>query len=77
LFVDCDHSWVGIWQGFSPHVVPGGMVALHASRSVPGAPDLDSVHYPREAILADPGFRLLEAVDSLTVLERMAAGSTR
>lgn len=80
LFIDGDHSWAGIdrdWQGFSPHVVPGGVVALHDSRSVPGAPDLDSVRYTREVILADPGFRLLEAVDSLTVLERVAARSPR
>jgi len=80
LFVDGDHSWAGIdrdWRGWSRHVVPGGAVALHDSRSVPGRPDLDSVRYTREVILVDPRFRLMDTVESLTVLERMAAGSPR
>jgi predicted O-methyltransferase YrrM len=77
LFIDGDHSWQGIeddWRGFSPHVVLGGVVALHDSRSVPGIPDLESVRYTRDVILVDPAFRLVDAVDSLTVLERVAGG---
>jgi hypothetical protein len=80
LFVDGDHSWAGIdrdWRGWSRHVVPGGAVALHDSRSVLGRPDLDSVRYTREVILVDPRFRLMDTVESLTVLERMAAGGPR
>jgi predicted O-methyltransferase YrrM len=80
LFIDGDHSWAGInrdWCDWSRHVVPGGAVALHDSRSVPGRPDLDSVRYTREVILVDPRFRLMDTVESLTVLERMAAGSPR
>ena len=45
LFVDGDHSRAGIdrdWRGWSRHVVPGGALALHDSRSVSGRPDLDS-----------------------------------
>jgi predicted O-methyltransferase YrrM len=78
LFIDGDHSWAGIerdWRGFSPHVRPGGLVALHDSRSVPGQPDLDSVRYTREVIVAEPGFRLIDAVQSMTVLERVTGGS--
>ena len=78
LFIDGDHSWRGIdgdWRGFSPHVVLGGVVALHDSRSVPDVPDLESVRYTRDVILVDPAFRLVDAVDSLTVLERVAGGS--
>lgn len=80
LFVDGDHSWAGIdrdWRGWSRHVVPGGAVALHDSRSVPGRPDLDSVRYTHEVIVVDPGFRLMDAVGSLTVLERVGEGSPR
>jgi predicted O-methyltransferase YrrM len=78
LFVDGDHSWHGIeadWLGFSPHVVDGGIVALHDSRSVPGVPDLDSVRYTGNVVLRDPAFRLVDAVGSLTVLERVPAGA--
>ncbi|HTC23003.1 MAG TPA: class I SAM-dependent methyltransferase [Gemmatimonadales bacterium] len=45
LFVDGDHSWAGIdrdWRGWRRHVVPGGAVASHDSRSVSGRPNLDS-----------------------------------
>ena len=72
LFIDGDHSWAGIerdWRGWRRYVVPGGTVALHDSRSVPERPDLDSVRYTRGVILADPGFRLMHAVESLTALE--------
>lgn len=57
--------------------MPDGAVALHGSRSVPGRPDLDSFGYTREVILIDSGFRLKDAVESLPVLGRMAAGSPR
>ncbi len=74
LFVDGDHSWTGIerdWRDWSPFVIPGGIVALHDSRSVPSRADLDSVRYTQEVILRDKWFRPVEAVDSLTVLERV------
>jgi hypothetical protein len=59
------------------HVVPGGAVALHDNRSVPGRPDLDSVRYTRDVILVDPRFRLMDTAESLTVLERVAEGNRR
>ena len=58
-------------------VVPGGAVALHDSRSVPGRPDLDKVRDTREVVLADPGFFLMDTVQSLTVLERLADENSR
>ncbi len=73
LFIDGDHSWAGIdqdWRSWSGHVVSGGVVALHDSRSLPGIPELDSVRYTSEVILPDPRFRLIDAVESLSVLER-------
>ncbi len=78
LFIDGDHSWIGIecdWSDWSGFVAPGGRVALHDSRSVPGRPDLDSVRYTREVILPDPRFRVIDAVESLTVLERITSGA--
>src|SRR5262249_38481934 len=74
LFIDGNHSWSGIdrdWRDWSNHVVQGGIVALHDSRSVPYWPDHDSVRYTRETILADSRFREIDTVDSLTVLERV------
>lgn len=74
LFIDGDHSWNGIerdWQDWSGHVIPGGIVALHDSRSVSWRPDLDSVRYQQEVICNDPRFREIDAVDTLTILERI------
>lgn len=73
LFVDGDHSWSGIdcdWRGFSPFVVPGGVVLLHDSRSVPEREDADSVRYTDAVVRKDLRFRLIEGVDSMTVFER-------
>jgi predicted O-methyltransferase YrrM len=73
LFVDGDHSWDGIdadWRDWSPHVVGHGIVALHDSREVPGTAPLDSVRYTTDVILRDRDFTVVDAVDSLTVLER-------
>jgi predicted O-methyltransferase YrrM len=75
LFIDGDHSWAGIerdWQGWSRHVVPGGVVALHDSRPVPGRPAHDSIRYTQEVVLRDPRFTVIAEVESLTVLERVA-----
>lgn len=75
LFVDGDHSWAGIerdWHDWSPRIAPGGLVALHDSRSVPERPDLDSVRFTAEMILPDPRFRPIDSADSLTVVERIA-----
>jgi predicted O-methyltransferase YrrM len=74
LFLDGDHSWAGIerdWRDWSRFLAPGGIAALHDSRSVPSRPDLDSVRYTEEVILRDKRFRPVEAVDSLTILERV------
>ncbi|HET7875196.1 MAG TPA: class I SAM-dependent methyltransferase [Methylomirabilota bacterium] len=73
LFIDGDHSWQGIerdWLGWSRFLVPGGIVALHDSRSVPTRPDLDSVRYTEQVVLRDERFRLVETVESLTILAR-------
>jgi len=76
LFVDGDHSWDGLradWEGFSPHIEAGGIVCLHDSRSSASRniEDVGSVRYTREVILRDPRFRVVETVETLTVLERV------
>ena len=73
LFVDGDHSWAGIerdWRDWSPHMVAGGVVALHDSRSVAWRADLDSVRFTREVVACDARFREVDAADSLTLWER-------
>jgi predicted O-methyltransferase YrrM len=75
LFIDGDHSYDGLredWEGWSPRVVPGGIVALHDSRSYDGH-DIESagsVQFTRKVILHDPRFAVVQTVDSLTVLQR-------
>ena len=78
LFVDGDHSYDGIqadWLAWSDDIAPGGIVALHDSRSSHARPieDAGSVRYTLDVILRDPRFRQIDAVDSLTVLERTPA----
>ncbi len=73
LFIDGDHSWQGIeqdWLAWTRFLVPDGIVALHDSRSVPTRPDLDSVRYTEQVVLRDERFRLVETVESLTILAR-------
>jgi predicted O-methyltransferase YrrM len=76
VFVDGDHSWDGIstdWNAWNGLVAPGGIVALHDSRSTPERPidDAGSVRFTQEFILKDDRFRVVDEVDSLTVVERV------
>ena len=77
VFIDGDHSEHGLladWQAWSPLVEPGGIVALHDSRSTPERPidDAGSVKVTNEVILRDSRFSVVDTVDSLTVLQRCA-----
>jgi hypothetical protein len=75
IFIDGDHSYeglVGDWRAWGPSIAPGGIAALHDSRSTPERPidDAGSVRATREVIRADAGFEVVEEVDSLTVLRK-------
>ena len=75
IFIDGDHSEIGLltdWRAWSPLVQPGGIVALHDSRSYPERPidDAGSVKVTTEVVLADERFTLVDTVDSVTVLQR-------
>jgi predicted O-methyltransferase YrrM len=75
VFIDGDHSFEGLredWEGWSPLIVPGGVVALHDSRSTSARPidDAGSVRYTRDVVLIDSRYEVAECVDSLTVLRR-------
>lgn len=75
VFIDGDHSYEGLrgdWEGWSQSVVPGGIVALHdsCSSAVRQIDDAGSVIFTREVILRDPHFKLIEIVDTLSVLHR-------
>jgi predicted O-methyltransferase YrrM len=61
------------WEAWAPLVAPGGVIALHDSRPMPGdgPEEQTSVRYTQEVVLKDPRFRVLEVVDSVTVLERL------
>jgi predicted O-methyltransferase YrrM len=75
VFIDGDTSYGGLsgdWTAWRPLVAPGGIVAVHDSRSTPQRPmdDAGSVRFTNAVILHDAGFTVVEAVDSLTVLAR-------
>jgi predicted O-methyltransferase YrrM len=77
VFIDGDHSEHGLladWRAWSPLVEPGGVVALHDSRSTPERPidDAGSVKVTNGVILRDERFSVVDTVDSLTVLRRRA-----
>jgi predicted O-methyltransferase YrrM len=76
VFIDGDHSYHGLeedWQGWSCRMAPGGLIALHDSRSS-GVRDIESagsVIFTREVIAKDPRFQTADAVDTLTVLRKV------
>jgi predicted O-methyltransferase YrrM len=75
VFIDGDHSYEGLkadWEGWSRLLAPGGIIALHDSRSTQtrSIDDWGSVRFTRDVIERDPNFQIIEIVDSLTVLRR-------
>ena len=75
VFIDGDHVYDAIradWEGWSPLVAEGGVVALHDSRPTVGRPihDAGSVRFTNEVILRDPRFELFETEDTLSVVRR-------
>jgi predicted O-methyltransferase YrrM len=74
VFIDADHTWEGIsgdWKAWGDLVAPGGVIALHDSRPAPRYPaDTDSVRFTQTVVKNDPRFRVIDEVDSLTVVER-------
>jgi hypothetical protein len=77
VFIDGDHSWEGVsgdWNAWSPLVRMGGHVALHDSRSTPtrNLEEAGSARFTRDVVRHAPGWRVVEEVDSLTVVQRVA-----
>jgi len=75
IFIDGDHTYDGLrhdWQAWSGVVEPGGIIALHDSRSsaTRRIDDAGSAVYTREVIMQDERFEPLETVDTLTVMRR-------
>jgi predicted O-methyltransferase YrrM len=76
VFIDGDHTYEGIrndWTVWSKLVAIGGIVALHDSRSSPerNIEEAGSVAFTRDVIHKDSRYRLLEEVDTLTVVQRV------
>ena len=76
VFIDGDHTYESLqadWEGWSKLIAPGGIVALHDSRSSSSRyiPDyVGSLRYTRDVIVHDPRFQVIETFESLTVLKR-------
>ena len=77
VFIDGDHSLEGItrdWADWSPRIDVGGVIALHDTRASPlnpGVETLGSALYFESHIRHDARFRLVEQVDTMSVLERL------
>ena len=76
VFIDGDHTYEGLradWDGWSGLLKPGGVIALHDSRSTPSRriDDAGSVLFTRNVIEHDARFQIIDTVDSLTVLRRL------
>lgn len=81
VFIDGDHSedvCAQDWNNFAPHVVPGGRVAFHDSALSEGGqtnPTWGPVRVCdrifRNSETRDPAWRIVEEVDSITVVERV------
>jgi predicted O-methyltransferase YrrM len=60
------------WEAWAPVVSRGGLIALHDSRPGPaGSPAQTSEAYARDVVRTDPRFRVVDEVDTLTVLQRL------
>ena len=78
LFIDGDHSYNAClkdWQEWSVFVKKGGILAFHDARTFLGGwtqPDWGPVKVVNELFRekAERGWRLIDEVDSLVVLER-------
>jgi predicted O-methyltransferase YrrM len=79
VFVDGDHSRPGVeadWRDWSPRVRSEGLILMHDTHVPahnPAVAHYGSHLYFEEAIRHDPRFRIVEVVDSMTVLQRRAA----
>jgi predicted O-methyltransferase YrrM len=77
VFIDGDHQYeaaLGDWENWNPLVAPGGIIALHDSRVTADRPihAAGSVRVTEERALRDSRFSVVEVVDTLTVLRRVA-----
>lgn len=78
VFIDGDHSYEGIsrdWQDWCVKIKPDGFIALHDTCIPPGTSDhgiLGSHKYFNEVIRFDPRFKLVEQVDSLSILQKIS-----
>jgi predicted O-methyltransferase YrrM len=74
LFIDADHSYPAVkadWEGWAPHVVSGGHVAMHDARTE--AAWVDGSAGPAQLLREleeDPKWEIVGGVDSLAVLQR-------
>jgi predicted O-methyltransferase YrrM len=75
VFVDADHTYEGLrgdWEGWSPLIESGGIIALHDSLMPEGHSDAGSIQYSNEVVAHDPRFETVDEVYSLRVLRRRA-----
>jgi predicted O-methyltransferase YrrM len=78
VFIDGDHSLDGIrrdWADWSKKVQREGIIALHDTNIPPNESDrskLGSHKYFQSVIQHDERFRIVEQVDSLSILQRKA-----
>ena len=78
VFSDAENTYAGfraMWESWAPLIAPDGIVALNTSRSsdVRQFDDAGSAIVTREVVLSDPCFELVETVEIVSVLRRVAS----
>lgn len=77
IFIDGDHSYDGIkqdWEDWSVKLNKGGFILLHdtcLSNHNPNVSTLGSYRFFNEVILKDKRFKVIEQVDSMSILEKI------
>jgi len=77
LYMDADHSFEGVSRDFrewTQFVASGGLILIHTSHSSPNKPVPEScgpLRLVNEVIAIDPGFKIRDCVDSMTVVEKL------
>lgn len=79
MLIDGDHTYEGLrtdWEGWSPLIEPGGILALHDSLPVEGKVDAGSIRYSNEVVIHDRRFEVVDEVFTLRVLRRRVADAS-
>ena len=76
IFLDGDHAFAAVradWEGWSPHVRPGGIVMLHDARVIPGgrvSPQAGPARFTAELREKSQDWSVVDEADSILAFRR-------